>query len=245
LEKDKIIRKLELSHTTCLLFSLMFFIIAFLFRFATGLEKGILVFHNSIYHNKLLFEFFTFITHAGIPIILVMYSFLLFKHLKEKKNDTDNLEIFLAIFFTLFIAGVAGDTLKMIIGRERPVVELAGIIERVKPFRSFSFPSGHATKVMALSIPFLLFSLKNVKFLNIYKSLVLLVAIAVGYSRIALQAHYPSDVIGGIAFAFLFFPISAVLAGKYFRKYEIRKVKNLIIFLICLAFTLAFVQMSR
>lgn len=226
------------------LFSAIFFAIAFVFWFLTGLEKSILVFHNAVYHNEYLLSSLKFITHAGIPIILVIYSILLLKYLREKKSDPDNLEIFLAIFFTLFIAGVAGDVLKMIIGRERPVVELASLIERVKPFRSLSFPSGHATKVMALTIPFLLFSLKNVKLLNLYKSMVLLVAMIVAYSRIALQAHYPSDVIGGAAFAFLFFPIAVLLAGKYFKNHEPGKVRNLIIFLICLAFILAFIEMS-
>jgi len=198
-----------------LIFSMVFFAIALVYWFVPGLEKNILVAHNPVYHNSFLFGFFTVITDAGIPIILSIYSVLIYL---ELRNGGENIRLFLVILFSLFIAGAAGDILKLFVGRQRPVIELAGLIERVKPFKTLSFPSGHTTKAMALVLPFLILPTVRIKFLNPIRIVVLLTGILVAYSRIALQAHFPSDVMGGIAMAILFLPVAFLTADLVIRK---------------------------
>ncbi len=225
-------------------FSFVFFAIAFVFWFVPGLDKSILIFHNPIYHKEVLLSFLKFLTDAGIPFSIIICSVLVYFHTGEKDEKGENVKFFLVVAFSLFIAGIMGDVLKLIIGRERPVVELAGAIESIKTHRTLSFPSGHTAKIMGLVIPFVSLSMNNVRSLNLYKGLILFTGIMVAYSRIALQAHFPSDVMGGVAVAFLFFPLSALLAEKYSKKYGIHNSRNFVIILLCLAFILAFIEMS-
>ncbi len=234
----------ELNTNASLLFSLVFFSIAFIFWFIPGLEKSILVYHNPIYYNKFLLSSLKFLTDAGIPFSLIVCSVLVYFNTGKQDERGENIKFFLVVVFSLFIAGIMGDILKLIIGRERPAIELAGLIESTASHRTLSFPSGHTAKIMGLVIPFVTLSFIKIKYLNVYKGVVLLAGIIVAYSRVALQAHFPSDVLGGVAVAFLFFPLSALLAEKYSKKYGIRKSRNFVIILLYLAFFLAFLEMS-
>ena len=225
-------------------FSFVFFAIAFVFWFVTGFEKSILIFHNPIYNNEFFLSSLKFLTDAGIPFSIIICLVLVYFHTGEKEEKGENTKFFLVVVFSLFIAGIMGDVLKLIIGRERPAIELAGLIESIKTHRTLSFPSGHTAKIMGLVIPFVTLPFIKIKYLNVYKGVVLLTGVIVAYSRIALQAHFPSDVMGGVAVAFLFFPLSALLAEKYSKKYGVRKSRNFVIILFCLAFFLAFLEMS-
>lgn len=83
---------------------------------------------------------------------------------------------------------LAGATDEAHIGRGRPsrVHDLAAIPE---PDR-FSFPSGHATASLAVALSY------GIAFPLLAGPLVLL-ALLVGYSRVRLRVHYPSDVLAG------------------------------------------------
>ncbi len=93
-------------------------------------------------------------------------------------------------------------------------------------------------------IPFITLSFIGIKNLNVYKGVVLFTGVMVAYSRIALQAHFPSDVMGGVAVACLLFPVSGILAEKYVKRYGRSKAKTFVIILLVLAFILAFLEMS-
>ena len=215
MDKSSSTRLIKRDNLPPLLLSIVFLVIGLGFLLVPGLEKSILVAHNPVYYNGILFGFLSFITDAGIPVILSVYAVLLYS---ELRNGGENTRLFLIIFFALFIAGAAGDILKLIVGRERPVTELAGLIERVKPFKTLSFPSGHATKSMALVFPFLTIPAVKIRFINPLRAFVLFAGVLVAYSRIALQAHFPSDVMGGIAVAILFLPVAVFTADLVIRK---------------------------
>jgi membrane-associated phospholipid phosphatase len=92
---------------------------------------------------------------------------------------------------TISLAMTLSTALKYTIRRDRPYVTYKEIIKRDTP-GTFSFPSGHATAAFATAT-FLSLSYK--------KWYVAIPAYAyagmVGYSRMRLGVHYPSDVLGG------------------------------------------------
>jgi undecaprenyl-diphosphatase len=95
---------------------------------------------------------------------------------------------------TLVLSHLLVQLVKRTVGRGRPSrhAELAAIRE---PDR-FSFPSGHATASLAVALSY------GIAFPLLSGPLVLL-ALLVGYSRVRLGVHYPSDVVAGQLLAVL------------------------------------------
>ncbi|MEN8221761.1 MAG: phosphatase PAP2 family protein [Acidobacteriota bacterium] len=244
MDVKKEINQTERNYLLIYSIAITFCAIAFIYWFVPGLDKDILVAHNPVFHNDLLLNALKILTDAGIPILLLICSAFFYFFTGGKNREGENIKQLLIVLFTLFISGIMGDLIKIIVGRVRPVVELAGLIESSEMHRTLSFPSGHTAKIMGMVIPFITLSFINIKHINVYKGIVLFTGVMVAYSRIALQAHYPSDVMGGVAVAFLFFPVSAILAGKYVKKYGESKAKTFVIILLALAFILAFIEMS-
>ena len=206
----------DVSRNYLLIYSIAitFYVIAFIYWFVPDLDKNIVVAHNGVYHNEFLLRFFTFASDYGLSLMLIIYSGLLFYQLKESDSIEKDSLFFIMVILSVFIAGAAGDISKLFIGRERPVVDLAGLIERTIPFKTLSFPSGHTTKAVALALPFIFIDIKNIRYLNFFRIIILIIAVLVAYSRIAIQAHYPSDVMGGIGTAFFFLPLAFIVGDK-------------------------------
>jgi len=124
------------------------------------------------------------------------------------------------LFVAIAASGLLTDLLKLLFGRARPVLLLRtgdfgwhppGLTAKLR-----SFPSGHANTVtaMALALGMLVPRLRT--------ALMALVALSL-FSRIAVGAHYPSDLIAGAAIAFATtFLLREVFArrGLLFRRTE-------------------------
>lgn len=128
---------------------------------------------------------------------VVLIAFYLYK--KEKKRAVEIALVGLIGFFINYF-------MKLVYHRPRPSNPL------VNPLQNFSFPSGHATSAFIFYglLVYLIWKTNLSKPLKwLAASFFILVALAIGFSRVYLRVHYPSDVIAGfcIGFAWICFAI--------------------------------------
>ena len=141
--------------------------------------------------------FKTITSFAGIPFMVIVSIIVLFiKKLKHKR---------FIIILNLLNDVVLNNVLKLIFKRERPIdimlVEESG----------YSFPSGH-TMVACIFYGFIIYLVNKSKYTKktkiIINSILTILILLIGVSRIYLGVHYATDVIGsyliGIGYLIIF-----------------------------------------
>ena len=198
------------------------FAIAIFLWFQVEIDKSVLFALNHSNFSEstvLIIRSFSSYGMAAIAFIYLCYLVLSFKI----DSLQDGKKIFLLIIFSFAIAGVSGDILKEILNRVRPFVEYSDVLSSLSDSDSPSFPSGHATKSVALVLPFLFFTDYKGLFHTIIKCVLAFIALMVCFARIFLGAHYLSDVIAGIGCAFLFLPVAVLITNKILSKMSRKK----------------------
>lgn len=151
-----------------------------------------------------------FITWFGSAFCLCILTTILFIFIKNKK-------IGLAVIVNLSLVTIINQLLKFILQRPRPI-EYAIIDES-----GYSFPSGHSMVSMAFYgfLIYLIYRYVNNKYLKwALISLLSLLIIFIGVSRIYLGVHFASDVCAGFIFsvAYLILYISVINKLKIINK---------------------------
>ena len=93
------------------------------------------------------------------------------------------------------IAALGLTALKLAIGRERP-----SIVEHIEVVGGLSFPSGHTliSAVLYPTLGMLIASNLRQRHLKVFVFVIAaLLALVVGFTRVYIGVHYPSDVLGG------------------------------------------------
>jgi membrane-associated phospholipid phosphatase len=157
-----------------------------------------------------------------IVFIYTLYLVLSLKFTKLKKSR----QVFLLIIFSFAVAGISGDILKIIFDRTRPFLEYANELSFLSRPGSPSLPSGHATKSVALALPFLFYGEYKGLFHTLVKCILGCVAIIVCFSRIFLGAHYLSDVLSGIGWAFVCLPVSGMASNMILKRMSLQKLER-------------------
>ncbi|MFC1887829.1 phosphatase PAP2 family protein [Candidatus Cloacimonadota bacterium] len=201
----------------CVITASILWLISILLWKQNLLDNNIILLHNPIYSNELAQSFFHFFSGYGLPLITITYIVNLF--ISKRNPEMQNVfEIYLLIIFSFALSGIAGDLLKEIINRARPAAALAGEIIRTSVSDTPSLPSGHSTKSIALVLPYIVFASNKPDFNKLIKLILMTIALLVCYSRLALQAHYLSDILAGIGTAFIFLPLSVTFTNSLYRR---------------------------
>jgi len=200
--------------------SLVFFVFAFFLWKQQEIDFAIVLMQNNVFENDILLNFFILVSRFGMGFISLIYGLLILLSLKNDEMEL-NRPLFLYIIFVFAFGSISGDLLNLLFERARPVVQLAGQISNSMLSDTFSFPSGHATKSMSLALPFILVASNRNAMNKIVKILLLFASTLVCYSRIALQRHFPSDVLAGIAVALLAVVIGHWIVNFFYKQRSI------------------------
>lgn len=126
---------------------------------------------------------------ANIPLIVIGVVFVLWL-VREKRHREAVLVVLILVAVTAGSEGV-----KQLVGRARPSGSGDGI-----PGVIYSYPSGHVLEVLSILGLITVRSWRSSRPLRLKLALVVLVAIEVvlvGIARLALNEHFPSDLLGG------------------------------------------------
>jgi membrane-associated phospholipid phosphatase len=152
------------------------------------IDIGIL---KEIFENRIpaIDPFFIFVTNSaaviafGVPIVILLFALQM--RLLGLRRDA------LMILIPVALSAIIANTLKYIFDIPRPY-EVYSFIHKLSVGGSPSFPSGHTADAFAFAVAV---SLVFPKWYIIIPGLIW--ASLVGYSRMYLGVHFPSDVIGG------------------------------------------------
>lgn len=157
-----------------------------------NLDEKVIVFFNNLVDPGIT-SAMKFITYFGSEYIFIPIIICLIFGLRDKRYG-----MFLA--FNLVWTYIMNFILKNIFARPRPVSYLLDDVS------GYSFPSSHAMCAVAfygLLCLFVCNTFKSKAMKRLFIILTSILILAIGFSRIYLQAHYLSDVIMGIVFGVL------------------------------------------
>lgn len=136
-------------------------------------------------HNRLLDSIMIFITSLGDNGIIWVVTSIVLISLKNYRKC--GFMIIIALILSVFVVNVI---MKNLFSRSRPCWIDKSINLKVKNPKDFSFPSGHTSSSFAAAIAiFLSYTTGGI--------IALILASLIGFSRMYLFLHYPSDVLVG------------------------------------------------
>ncbi len=149
-------------------------------------DTDLLLFIQEYIRNPILTPVFRFITALGDrAMIWIIFSVVLLMFRKTRKTGV------MALFALIFSALIVNLTLKNLVARPRPFEVIDGLWVLIKKPKGYSFPSGHTSS--AFSAAAVYYKCLDKK----YGIPAILLACLIGFSRLYLGVHYPSDVIAG------------------------------------------------
>lgn len=180
------------------------------------IDHAVIFFIQEYLRSDFMDPIMVFITSLGDRgIFWILVSLFLLINKKTRKAGILTLA-------ALLLNQILGEgILKNIIRRERPYTTFSDITLLIKALSSYSFPSGHTSSSFAAAYVLS-------RYLGRYGFLFWGIAVLMGFSRIYLFVHYPSDVLGGVLLGLLSGSI-IVFVYQYIsekRKYDRKREKS-------------------
>ena len=156
--------------------------------------------------NKLFFDERTFavITDMGNAFFITAFiipALIVYSNFNSKINSVSaSILVIPSLVFGLFIQLV-----KNLVNAPRPAGVSDINIDFLDPvFQSNSFPSGHTASIFVVCLIWLKVALTNTKGFQMHFFVIVLFALVVSLTRVIVGAHWLSDVLASILFAWLF-----------------------------------------
>lgn len=172
---------------------LLIFFVVLTILVVLGVTKG---FDDSVYslvrslESGFFDKYFLTVTKLGNESVVIILAFIIF--LLVRRNDK------LLVLLTCLFSVISNQLIKHIIMRDRPNVY------RMIKQGGFSYPSGHSMIAVALYgiLIYLVFKYIKNKYLKYgLSTLLVLLILSIGISRIYVGVHFASDVVGGFSLA--------------------------------------------
>ena len=176
------------------------------------MEAGFLLFLQNNLRNPVLDPVILFITrldNGGVVWLVMIALLLMFK--KTRKAG-----IYCLAALLVDVTIVSG-IIKPLVGRVRPYEVIEGLTSMIGPQWDTSFPSGHTASSFAVAFTCFL---KGPKKIGIPA---LVLAALIGFSRLYVGVHYPSDVICGLFIGIAASLITVFILNRISAKLDSRK----------------------
>lgn len=192
----------------------------------TAFDSGMATFFVGLREENLTL-FMLFMSYLGggpgyVTIILLLILLLIFRR--------SNWRFSLQTVLVLVLATLSNMVLKVLINRTRPDGE------HLMPVYTLSFPSGHAMSAMGFYgfLIFLVLRYARRTSLKIFLvTILVLIILFIGISRVYLGVHYPSDVVAGFAggliwvtFCVILFDVIDLMRKRKKRLRELQETKD-------------------
>lgn len=169
-------------------------------------DRPLLLFANGLARNG-LDQTFLLISHLGYEQGVIPFDVALLATLALRRHVRE------ALFASLALGGSAllNMAAKQLFARERP-----SLWSSIAPEATFSFPSGHAMGSMTLAWVCVLLAWRTPWRWPVAVGL-LVFSVMVGFSRVYLGVHYPSDILAGWTAASVWAVVSFFLIFRHDR----------------------------
>jgi undecaprenyl-diphosphatase len=147
------------------------------------------------YRNGFLDTFFRNITHAGSVYFVLSVTVVLVLFLMHSEKYSETKMLLTSVVATIVLSHVA----KLFFKRPRPDIHPPIIPMPL----DWSFPSAHTAQITALSLGVCILAFRYLPGMStwIVCALAMAMICLVGFSRMYLQVHHPTDVVAGFVLA--------------------------------------------
>ncbi len=185
-------------------------------EFLLNIEYWVMNQVNNVVTHPYLDVFFFWLTDLHKTAYFKVVALPLLAFLFIHKFRRIGVSLFLILFLALGVSDFVGGKIKKIVMRDRPEHNQSISVTKRTDAGNYSFYSNHASNMFT-------FATYTGHFIPQARIPLLILAASVGYSRIYNGVHYPSDVVVGCIFGYLWGILFSFLAAKLVKFYSRKK----------------------